>query len=126
LADADLLPFDFTALADTVQMYVKELGTLLKDRQDAVKERNRRIEDGVFAAVDDPRRPKQPPALEQVPPAINFAPLENAANALTRAADRYRKAVEAARPKLRDHANVVTAVNARLRQSERQLTDRDG
>ena len=31
LADADLLPFEFTNLADTVQTYVKELQTLLKD-----------------------------------------------------------------------------------------------
>jgi N-acetylated-alpha-linked acidic dipeptidase len=124
-ADADLLPFDFTDLADTVQTYIKELQNLLKQEQDKIKERNAEIEEGVFAAIDDPRRPLQPPNVEPVPPAINFAPLENAATALTKAADRYRKAAEAAKPKL-SGSPLVAAVNARLIQSERQLTDPAG
>ena len=52
LADADVLPFEFTGLADTVQTYVTELQDLLKQRQDEVHERNRQIDDGVFAAVE--------------------------------------------------------------------------
>jgi N-acetylated-alpha-linked acidic dipeptidase len=40
LADADLLPFEFTNLADTVQTYIKELGNLLRTQQDDVRERN--------------------------------------------------------------------------------------
>ena len=51
LADADVLPFEFTDLADTVAAYAKELQTLLKQKQDEVRERNRQIDDGVFAAV---------------------------------------------------------------------------
>ena len=97
LADADLLPYEFTSLADTAQTYVRELEDLLKQRQDEVQERNRQITDGVFAAVNDPKRPRPIPATEEVPPALNFAPLENAAAALTRAADRCHKAVGAAR-----------------------------
>jgi N-acetylated-alpha-linked acidic dipeptidase len=128
-ADADLLPFDFTGLADTVQTYVKELQTLLKQEQDRIKERNAEIEEGVFAAVNDPRRPLLPPKVEVVPPAINFAPLENAAASLTKAADRYRKAADAARQKLTASpaaSSVLAAVNTRLIQSERQLTDPAG
>jgi N-acetylated-alpha-linked acidic dipeptidase len=52
---------------------------------------------------------------------LNFAPLENAAVALTRAADRYRKALDAARSRMTPET--ARAVNARLIQSERQLTD---
>jgi len=126
LADADLLPFEYTNLADTVQTYVKELETLLKDRQDAVRERNKEIEEGVFTAVNDPRRPLEAPKSETVPPALNFAPLENAANALTQASARYQKAVDAARPKLASNAAALRAVNARLMQAERQLTDDAG
>ncbi len=126
LADADLLPFEYTNLADTVQTYVKELETLLKDRQDAVRERNKEIEEGVFTAVNDPRRPLEAPKSETVPPALNFAPLENAANALTQASARYQKAVDAARPKLVSNAAALRAVNARLMQAERQLTDDAG
>jgi N-acetylated-alpha-linked acidic dipeptidase len=124
-ADADLLPYDFTDLADTVQTYIKELQNLLKQEQDRIKERNRELEDGVFAAINDPRRPLQPPKMEEVPPAINFAPLENASNALAKAAERYRKAAESVRPNPAN-STAVAAVNARLIQSERQLTDPAG
>jgi len=108
-----------------VQTYVKELETLLKDRQDEVRERNRQIDDGVVRAIADPRRPLAPPKVEPVPPALNFAPLENAANALTQAAAAYHKAV-AAQPNVGSNAVSLRAVNARLMQAERQLTDDAG
>jgi N-acetylated-alpha-linked acidic dipeptidase len=124
MADADLLPFEFTSLADTVQTYVRELQTLLRTQQDDVRERNRQIEDGVFTAMNNPARPIKPPVVEAVAPAINFAPLENAAAALSTAAERYRKAAEAARGKLT--ADATVRVNARLIASERQLTEESG
>jgi len=126
LADADLLPFEFTNLADTVHTYVKELQVLLKQRQDDITERNRQVEEGVFAAVADSRRPLQVPAIELVPPALNFAPLENAANALSRAAEHYKKVLDPARPRLAGRPAVVRAVNARLIHSEQQLVDSAG
>jgi len=126
LADADLLPFEFTNLADTVQTYVKELATLLKNQQDEVRERNKQIDEGVFTAINDPRRPLAAPKVEEVPPALNFATLENAANALTQSAARYHKAVQTAQPRIASNAATVRAVNARLMQAERQLTDDAG
>ena len=96
LADADVLPFDFTSLAGTVKGYVDDVLALLKHRQDEVRERNRQIDDGVFAATRDPRRPLAAPSAEVVPPALNFAPLENASTALTAAAERYKKALAGA------------------------------
>jgi N-acetylated-alpha-linked acidic dipeptidase len=126
LADADLLPFEFTNLADTVQMYVKEVQKLLKDKQEEIKDRNRNIEEGVFSATNDPRRPQVLPKLEDVPPAINFAPLENAASALDKAATRYKKAVEAAKAKVANDPDLLVRVNQRLIQSERQFLDPKG
>jgi len=126
LADADLLPFEFTDLADTVQTYVKELETLLKTQQDDARERNRQLDEGVFAAINDPKRPLQAPKTETVAPALNFAPLENAAEALTQAAARYHRAVDAARAKLASNSAAVRAANAKLLQAERQLTDEAG
>jgi N-acetylated-alpha-linked acidic dipeptidase len=127
LADSDLLPLEFTNVADTVQTYVKELGSLLKTKQDDVRERNRQIEEGVFRAINDPRRPLQTPKMERVPPALNFAPLENAAEMLTQAAARYRKAADAARPKAAAaNLAVIRQVNVRVMQAERQLIDGAG
>jgi N-acetylated-alpha-linked acidic dipeptidase len=126
MADADLLPFEYTDLADTVQSYLKELETLLKTQQDDVRERNRQIDDGVFAATNDPKRPMQAPRMEQVAPALNFASLENAAQRLTDAAARYRKAVDAARPSFASNSAAVRTINAKLLQAERQFTDQGG
>jgi N-acetylated-alpha-linked acidic dipeptidase len=123
VADSNLLPFEFTNLADTAQGYVRDLQNLLKQRQDETRERNREITDGVLAAVNDPRRPRPIPTVEEVPPALNFAPMENAANALARAADRYKAA--AARSSGASPAT-ISSVNTRLLQAERQFIDEGG
>jgi N-acetylated-alpha-linked acidic dipeptidase len=126
LADADLLPFEFTNLADTVRTYVTDLENLLKQRQDETRDRNRQIEDGVFAAINDPQHPRPVPAVEVIPPALNFAPLENAAAALSVAGAKYQRASVAASAKLSANPSLAKPINARLIQSERQLTDPDG
>jgi N-acetylated-alpha-linked acidic dipeptidase len=121
LADADLLPFEFTDQAETIKTYVKELQKLLKTEQDEAKERNLELEEGVFNAVSDPLRPLQPPPRLDAPPAINFAPLENGTEALTRAAQHY----DAALKKLSDSGitgfslEEFLALNIKIFQSER-------
>ena len=126
MADAELLPFQFTNVADTIQTYVKEVQTLLKQQQDEISERNRQLEDGVYKAIADPRRPTELPKTEQPVPAINFAPLENAVAALTRSAERFKKAADGAAPKLAANRPAVAAINARLIQSERQFVEPSG
>jgi N-acetylated-alpha-linked acidic dipeptidase len=128
LADADLLPFDFANLADTIHIYITELKKLLADKQDEIRERNREIEEGVFTATSDPKVTYVPPKPEEIPPHLNFAPLDNAADALARSAQRYRKALEKA------EANggavlagaSLTELNRMLIESERKLTTPEG
>jgi N-acetylated-alpha-linked acidic dipeptidase len=126
LADADVVPMEFTDLADTVQKYGRELKELLGKKQDDIRERNRQIADGVFAAMRDPRAPVPVPKTVAVPPAINFAPYDNAASALADAARRYDKALGAARAKVTANQKALVALNAKLRQAEIQLIDNDG
>jgi len=126
LADADVVPMEFTNLADTVQKYGRELKELLGRKQEDVRERNRQIADGVFTAMRDPRAPVPIPKTEAIPPAINFAPYDNAAAALTDAARRYDKALGTARAKVTANQKALVALNAKLRQAEIQLIDNDG
>jgi N-acetylated-alpha-linked acidic dipeptidase len=126
LADADVLPFDFTNLADTLQTYVKEVKDLLKKRQDDIKERNQQIADGVMAAVNDPRRPRVVPKPEIVPPSLDFAPLDSAATKLVTSARRYRQAVTAGGAALAKNPAALASVNAKLRAAEQQLLDPAG
>lgn len=127
LADSDLLQFSFTNFAQTVRQYLDELKLLLKTTQDEIKERNRQIEDGVFAAVDDPRRPTVPPRIEEVPPHLNFAPLENAVEVLTHSADRYQEAAKSQSASKKPMKNAaLRSLNQRLIQTERKLTHPNG
>jgi N-acetylated-alpha-linked acidic dipeptidase len=128
LADADLLPFEFGDFADTVQTYVKELKTLSEKTRDDIRERNREIEEGVFPATNDPRQPLVAPSIETVPPHLNFAALENAADAVTHAAAEYKKAFEQANSKggAALAAASLADVNRMLIESERKLTTPEG
>src|SRR5205807_817832 len=119
-ADSDVLPYDFTNFADTIHKYSDELKTLLKNRQEEVRDRNQDIENGVYSAVSDPRRPTVAPPREEVPPFLNFAPLENAQNALDRSAQRYARAIQGfAGENL--SAQALQALNQKLLEAERKL-----
>jgi N-acetylated-alpha-linked acidic dipeptidase len=128
LADADILPFEFTDFADTMQTYVKELKTLLQREQDEVRERNKEIEEGVFQATNDPKHPTVAPKPEAVAPFINFAPLDNVVAELAKAAEAYKKAYDeaGARGDLAKAAASVQELNHLLMESERRLTNPDG
>src|SRR5579864_8732869 len=93
LADAEVLPYDFVDFADTVQKYTKDLEKLLADKQDEIRERNQELDEGVFKATFDPRRPTVAPPKEEIPPHLNFAPMENVVEILTRSAKHYRQAM---------------------------------
>jgi len=125
LADAPLLPFEFRNQAETFAGYLDELKTLLKEQQETVRERNQQIEDGVSAAVEDPRRPRSRPDTLEVPPFLNFAPLENAIARLTRSAGR----LEELHKRLGDSLSTgidFARVNGLLIRTERALTDSAG
>jgi N-acetylated-alpha-linked acidic dipeptidase len=127
LADAEVLPLDFVDFADTVQKYTRDLQKLLKDKQDETRERNQELDEGVFKATFDPRKPTVAPSREEMPPHLNFAPMENAGEALARSAERYRKALSAKQSALNEsESSQLAALNTKLIESERTLTNDAG
>src|SRR6202162_2758032 len=128
LADADLLPYNFTGFADTIHSYLDELQKLWQTKQDEAGERNKEMEEGVFTAIADPKKTSVPPPVLEVPPHLNFAPLQNASGALTHSAERYQKALE----KVSNNGELsvspagLQSLNQKLMQSERKLTSPDG
>ena len=127
LADAEVLPFDFVDFADTIQKYTKDLEKLLADKQEEIRERNQELDEGVFKATFDPRRPTVAPMKEEIPPHLNFAPMQNAADSLARSAERYRAASSHKQSALSDaQAASLHALNQQLIESERKLTNDDG
>jgi N-acetylated-alpha-linked acidic dipeptidase len=125
-ADADVLPYDFSDFADTIHHYTDELKKLLKDRQEEVRNRNQDLDNGVYAAISDPRRPTVAPKKEEVPPFINFAPLDNAQSSLDRSAERYMKAAKAFASATAGSPQNLQPLNDGLMLAERKLTNPDG
>jgi N-acetylated-alpha-linked acidic dipeptidase len=124
-ADADILPFKFTNLNETIRQYVDDLRRLLRTMQNQIKERNREIAEGVFSATDDPKHSLLSPATEEEPPHLNFAPLDNAVDALGRSADHYEEATK----KISSgplSPEMLKTINSKLMLTERGLTHADG
>lgn len=124
LANADLLPFAFTNLAETVDGYVKDLQSLRDKRAEQITERNQAIDEDAFRLTSDPRDPVIAPKRQQAAPQLNFAPLLNAVDSLNHASTRYDRAYASAVAAGR--ASVAKGVNERLLQAERALTSSEG
>jgi N-acetylated-alpha-linked acidic dipeptidase len=125
LADADILPFQYANLVDTLRTYDEELQALVKKKREEIIERNREIADGVFAAINDPRRPKIAPKVEPVPPAIELTPISRAIETLARRAVALDEARAAASKKSASTA-ALAAISVKIAQSEQQLLDAAG
>lgn len=122
-AESDVLPYEFTNLAETIGKYLEELKKLATSKREEIVERNNQIDEGVFAAINDPRAPRLAPKREETPPYLNFAPLENANANLTRSAERYSKMVAS----FRESKKVLPAgLNKKLLQAEQLLLADEG
>ena len=119
LADADVIPYDFTDLAETVSQYVGELKTLRTGMASSAVEHNRQVSDSGFFLTNDPRNPLALPKAEALVPNLDFAPLDSAAAVLTRAAQRYQAAF--ARAMDGPATASFVKLNTDLLQSERLL-----
>ena len=128
MAAADVLPFEFHDLADTLHRYVDEVERLAREEREHAIERNRQIDDGLFADLEDPRQKTTPPPKESVPPFLNFAPLENGLAALEHAAQAFDQA--AAHAAANGGASLAHArlqdVNERLLMVERAFLSSGG
>lgn len=94
LADADVLPFEFTNFADTIGVYVKEIMTLTDTMREDTRSMNRMITDGTLKAAQDPTETFIMPKAKDSVPFLNFAPLQNALAKLQESAKNYQTATK--------------------------------
>ena len=115
LANAQRLPFEFTALADNIALYVSELEELAETMRDATAKNSELIDSGAYAAALDPNKSLASPARHEPVPHFGFAPLKNALERLQSAATAYAAAAK---------TSTVTSkeINHLLYTSERLLT----
>jgi N-acetylated-alpha-linked acidic dipeptidase len=125
MADADIMPYDFEGLSHTVAQYIDEVKALLETRRKQAEEIRQNLNDGVYRAANDPRDPTVAPAAEEIPPYLNFAPLDNAATALSQAAANYSRALAGSQGKVLPRDRVDT-LNQNLALAERKLISGQG
>jgi N-acetylated-alpha-linked acidic dipeptidase len=89
VADADVLPLQFTDFAETVEGYVEELHKLADDKRKAAEELGRLLDQKAFTLAADPTRVVLPPAREPEVPYLNFAPFDNVVPRLKTSAKAY-------------------------------------
>ena len=125
MAQADVLPYDFAALADTLHVYTREVKELLAARQTKAQERTAALDLNAYALTSDPRHPMVAPPALTMPPFLNFAPLGNALAALNKSAAHYNQArVRALGRGIA--ADRLYAINQELTQAARKLTTPQG
>ncbi len=89
LANAEVLPIEFTTFGETMSRYIVELTKLAETVRIDTEERNRLIRERAYEIAADPTKTYVPPKLEAPVPYLNFAPLQNAVARLQQSARSY-------------------------------------
>jgi N-acetylated-alpha-linked acidic dipeptidase len=127
MADADVLPLEFTGFADTVGDYVEQLQKLVDEKRKNANQLGKLLDDNAFGLAADPTRVVAPPDAQAPVPPVDFAPLQAVVARLKTAGHAY----DAAYAKLTTgeialSASQRTQLNAQLQAMEQKLTDPRG
>jgi N-acetylated-alpha-linked acidic dipeptidase len=127
MADADVLPFEFTGFADTIGAYTDELRKLTDEKRHRSAELARLLDEKAFGLAADPTRVVAPPAREPPVPPLDFAPLDSVIARLKASARAYDEAyAQLLAGSLRLEAARRARLNALLQGMEQRLTDERG
>ncbi|MDQ6843732.1 MAG: M28 family peptidase [Bacteroidota bacterium] len=122
MANADVLPFDFTHLYKTVDEYSKDLISLLQKTRETTDIENQIINSGGYAAGEDPTKKYIVPVVKTDVPYLDFSPLQNALEQLKKSTDSLKAIYQ---QKIKNN-NVTDAFNQSLYKAEQQLLNETG
>jgi len=139
LANADVLPFQFSPLVKNVKTYRDEVMALLEEKRKETERQNALIASNAYVLAADPTRTYVPPSVEEEVPFLSFAAIQNAIASLDESAKAYDKAYGAAFGRgaemsesaydtmmTPEHRAVLGQLNAALIATERAMTRDDG
>ncbi|HEV7671266.1 MAG TPA: M28 family metallopeptidase [Thermoanaerobaculia bacterium] len=127
LAQADVLPFEFTGFADNLALYADQVRELADGLRTEAEDQNRLIADGAYAQVFDPKKTYVAPKPKDPVPYLNFAPLQNAVAAVQKSAKAFSAAAaDRARSGRPYEAAELENLGKLLIDSERALTRPEG
>jgi N-acetylated-alpha-linked acidic dipeptidase len=94
LANADVLPFTFSPLSETIGTYLKDLTDITANTRSDVMRRNELLSDNAYSLAADPTLHRVLPSHREPIPYLNFAPLQNSLQQLDDAARAYDAALK--------------------------------
>jgi N-acetylated-alpha-linked acidic dipeptidase len=122
MANADVLPFDFTHLYNTVNDYANDLISLLQKNKASTEIENQVIRSGSYSVGEDPTKKYLSPVAKAPVPYLNFSSLQNALERLKKSAD----SLEIVCQNKIEGGNVTAAFNQSLYKAEQQLLNDTG
>lgn len=117
LADADVLPFEFSSLSRTIATYTTELISLAEQMREATAVENQVINNKIYQLTADVAKPIRAPELKEEVPYLDFSALQNALVAL----DKVTSQLSEAKNRGAISADKADALNKTLYQAEQQL-----
>jgi N-acetylated-alpha-linked acidic dipeptidase len=93
LADADVLPFRYSSLANRIHTYLGQVEKLAGDMRTSTQRLDHLVDIKAYALTDDPTETWVVPQKKDSVPYLNFAPLENSVARLQKAATAYDAAL---------------------------------
>lgn len=122
MANADVLPFEFSHFTKIVNGYKDEVTALADKLRKEANQHNTMIEKGMYALANNPKENMKVSDAKANVPHFNFAPLENALENLEKQSMAFSKATQSGVSNMKNKA----AVNAILKDMERALTKEHG
>jgi N-acetylated-alpha-linked acidic dipeptidase len=122
IANAEVLPYDFTAFHKTVSGYLTEVMTLLDNMRESTEVENQMITEKHYELANDPTKKLIIPTRKDEVPFLSFASLQNSLNTLEKAANEFSE-LQAANPS--PNTNLAN-INKKLLQAEQKLLLSDG
>jgi len=122
LANAEILPFEFSHFSNIVSKYADEVKKLTDQLRKDAENHNKLIENGIYDLVSNPKDNFKKPVPKITVPYFNFAPIENALKELKTNASIFSMA---SKEGIKNTANTNT-LNKVLKNMESKLTRSHG
>ncbi len=122
LANADILPFDFKSLYQTIKKYSEELITISDQMRENTALENQLISEGKYKYATDPTKIILPPPTRQEVPFLNFSNLQNSLTILEKTSGSLSDALS----KAKSSGSDVEEINRMLYRAEQKLLSENG
>ncbi|HYK46377.1 MAG TPA: transferrin receptor-like dimerization domain-containing protein [Parafilimonas sp.] len=117
MADADMLPFDYSVLYKTVNDYTTELISVTNDMRDATAVENQLLRQNDYKLAADPTKTFIAPTPKDEVPYLDFSPLQNALNSFKVVTDTLSSVLK----KMATQSKANENINVQLFRAEQQL-----